>query len=244
MNYLKILTGALLLAVAGHAQEEFKLKHPYPDYSVFSDFEITAMANRIRASNPQIYRGGWEWDRLLRRYIDEGRKETAALEILRGYFMSILDRYDDAVREGKGGEFNLLPGHRAWGAAGRVRIYEELARMGMINEIETAKFYQIFRQSMVLSYNYNMLERSVNNRPYGMNAGPAVALKVFPEMPELKKHRRWLNALWRELTEYGDTTETTYFPYGPLLLQGWIDMAEGMGKFDEARELLFALAKR
>ena len=74
MNYLKLLTGALLLAVAGHAQEEFKLKHPYPDYSVFSDFEITAMANRVRASNPQIYRGGWEWDRLLRRYIDEGRK--------------------------------------------------------------------------------------------------------------------------------------------------------------------------
>ena len=244
MNYLKLLTGALLLAITGHAQEEFKLKHPYPDYSVFSGFEITAMANRIRASNPQIHRGGWEWDRLLRRYIDEGRKETAVLEILRGYFMSILDRYDDAVREGKGGEFNLLPGHRAWGAAGRVRIYEELAKQGVLNEIEKAKFYQVFRQSMALSYNYNMLERSVNNRPYGMNGGPAVALKVFPDMPELKKHRRWLDVLWRELTEYGDTTETNYFPYGPLLLQGWIDMAEGMDKFQEDRELLYALARR
>ena len=47
-------------------------------------------------------------------------------------------------------------------------------------------------------------------------------------MPEPKTHRRWFDALWRELTEYGDTTETNYYPYGPLLLQGWIDMAEGM----------------
>ncbi|SVA62928.1 uncharacterized protein METZ01_LOCUS115782, partial [marine metagenome] len=195
----------MLVVVTGSAQEGFKLKHPYPDYSVFSDFEITAMANRIRSSNPQIHRGGWEWDRLLRRYIDKGRNETAALEILRGYFMSILDRYDAAVSEGKGDEFNLLPGHKAWGAAGRVRVYEELARQGMLSEIEKAKFHHIFKQSMALSYDYNMLERSVNNRPYGMNGGPAVALKVFPDMPELKKHRRWLDVLWRELTEYGDT---------------------------------------
>ncbi|MDP6794122.1 MAG: hypothetical protein QGG00_01900 [Verrucomicrobiota bacterium] len=238
------LIWTLLLATTAQAEEGFKLKHPLPDYSVYSDFEITTMANRIRESRPQIQRGGWEWDRLLRRYIDEGRREAGAIKVLQGYFMSILDRYDEAVRNGTGDEYNLLPGHKAWGAAGRVRVYEELARQGMLSDIEKAKFYQIFRQSMVLSYDYPMLERSVNNRPYGMNAGPAVALKVFPDMPELKTHRRWLDALWRELTEYGDTTETNYYPYGPLLLQGWIDMAEGMDKFKTDRNLLYALAKR
>ena len=242
MNRVLLLLGLVLLGTPASAQETFKPKHPYPDYSGFSEFEIMAMAEQVRASRPQILRGGWECDRLLRRYIDEGRKESGALEALHGYFMSILDRYDEAVRKGEGDEFNLLPGHRAWGAAGRVRIYEELVRQGRLSEIEKAKFYQIFRQSMALSYDYNMLERSVNNRPYGMNAGPAVALNVFPDMPELKKHRRWLDALWRELTEYGDTTETNYYPYGPLLLQGWIDMAKGMGKFEEDRELLHALA--
>ena len=45
------------------------------------------------------------------------------------------------------------------------------------------------------------------------------------------------------MTEYGDTTEMNYYPYGPLL-QGWIDMAEGMDKFKTDRELLYALAKR
>ena len=244
MNIVSLLLGVFLWAATLPAQEEFRLKHPLPDYSVYSDFEITAMANRVRASRPQILRGGWEWDRLLRRYIDEGRSEAGALEVLHGYFMSILDRYDEAVRSGKGAEFNLLPGHKAWGAAGRVRIYKELVRQGMLSKIEQAKFRQIFRQSMALSYDYPNLERSVNNRPYGMNGGPAVALKVFPDMPELKTHRRWLDALWRELTEYGDTTETNYYPYGPLLLQGWIDMAEGMDKFKTDRELLHALAKR
>ncbi|MED5278711.1 MAG: hypothetical protein VYD86_06295, partial [Verrucomicrobiota bacterium] len=231
MNRVSLLLGVFLWAATFPAQEEFRLKHPLPDYSVYSDFEITAMANRVRASRPQILRGGWEWGRLLRRYIDEGRSEAGALEVLHGYFMSILDRYDEAVRSGKRAEFNLLPGHKAWGAAGRVRIYKELVRQGMLSKIEQAKFRQIFRQSMALSYDYPNLERSVNNRPYGMNGGPAVALKVFPDMPELKTHRRWLDALWRELTEYGDTTETNYYPYGPLLLQGWIDMAEGMDKF-------------
>jgi len=244
MKRVSLLLWIILLAISAPAQEGFKLNHPLPDYSVYSDFEITAMANSVRASQPQILRGGWEWDRLLRRYIDEGRREAGALEVLHGYFMSILDRYDEAVRNGTGNQFNQLFGHQAWGAAGRVRIYEELVHKGMLSEIEKAKFRHIFKQSMALSYDYPNLERSVNNRPYGMNAGPAVSLKVFSDMPELKTHRRWLDALWRELTEYGDTTETNYYPYGPLLLQGWIDMAEGMDKFKTDRELLYALAKR
>ena len=72
---------------------------------------------------------------MLRRYIGEGRMEAGVIKVLLGYFMSILDRYDDAVRNGTGDEYNLLPGHKAWGAAGRVRIYEELARQGILSKI-------------------------------------------------------------------------------------------------------------
>ena len=39
-------------------EEGLKLKYPLPDYSVYADFEITTMANRIRASRPQYNRGG------------------------------------------------------------------------------------------------------------------------------------------------------------------------------------------
>ena len=88
MNRVSLLLGVFLWAATLPAQEEFRLKHPLPDYSVYSDFQITAMANRVRASRPQILRGGWEWDRLLRRYIDEGRSEAGALEVLQGYSVS------------------------------------------------------------------------------------------------------------------------------------------------------------
>ena len=112
MNRVSLLLGVFLWAATLPAQEEFRLKHPLPDYSVYSDFEITAIANRVRASRPQILRGGWEWDRLLRRYIDEGRSEAGALEVLHGYFMSILDRYDEAVRSGKGASLTCCRGTR------------------------------------------------------------------------------------------------------------------------------------
>ena len=131
----QLLISTLLLAITAPAEEGFKVKHPLPDYSVYSDFEITMMVNSVRQSRPQIQRGGWEWDRLLRRYIDEGRREAGAIKVLQGYFMSILDRYDEAVRNGTGDQYNLLSGHKAWGAAGRVRIYEELARQGILSKI-------------------------------------------------------------------------------------------------------------
>ena len=39
-------------------EEGLKLKYPLPDYSVYADFEITTMANRIHASRPQYNRAG------------------------------------------------------------------------------------------------------------------------------------------------------------------------------------------
>ena len=244
MKLWSILLIFVVVTLSSLPQDNVKLKHPLPDYSSFSDVEISAMAAQVRKSNPQMHRGGWEWDRLLARYVDGHRQEAGALKILQGYFMSILDRYDNIVKEGRGDEFNLLSGHKAWGAGGRMRIYEELVHYEMLTAHQREKFRMIVSQSLARSYDYPMLERGVNNRPYGMNGGPAVALRLFPNMPNLKKHRRWLDALWRELIEYGDTTETNYYPYGPLLLQGLLDMANGMDKFKANRELLYALAKR
>ena len=74
--------------------QNLDLTHPLPNYSPFKEDEIRAFASEVRRSNPQIHRGGWEWDRLLSRYIDNNREEENALPILKAYFMSILDRYD------------------------------------------------------------------------------------------------------------------------------------------------------
>ena len=56
MNRVSLLLGVLLWAATLPAQEGFRLKHPLPDYSVYSDFEITAMAGprieRVRVVLP------------------------------------------------------------------------------------------------------------------------------------------------------------------------------------------------
>ena len=211
--------------------------HPWPSYESVAD--IGALAEVVRQSQPAMQRGAWEWDRLLSRYIDGGRKEKNTLIILQAYFRSILDR------EGKGDRYKtFFGGHGAWGSGGRLRIYQELVRSNLLTTEEQAHFREIIRQALQQSFDYGSNERSANNRPYGMNGGPAIALRIFPDLPQAKIHRRWLDALWRELTEYGDTTETNYFPYGPIYLDGWLDMAEGMGKFKTERPFLHAHARR
>jgi hypothetical protein len=220
--------------------------HPRPSYTGYSDAEIDVMAKAVRKSRPQMHRGGWEWDRLLSRYVDGGRKENGAIRILHAYSLSILDRYYEAETAGEGDAFNLFPGHGAWGSGGRMRIYGELVRQNMLTPEQQATFKIIVNQSLKLGFDYPNIERGVNNRPYGMNGGPAIAVRIFPDMPNAAEHRRWLEAIWRELTEYGDTTETNYYPYGPLFLHGLLDMAEGMGRLEdpESRELIYALARR
>jgi len=59
-------------------------------------------------------------------------------------------------------------------------------------------------------------------------------------MPSVKRctlafvmFRRWLEAIWRELAQYGVTIETTYNPYSLLFLIGLLDLADGMGKLDD-----------
>ena len=228
---------ALDVAWGDRDAENLAKGHPRPFYEDVEDIE--AMAEALRRSQPSMQRGAWEWDRLLSRYVDGGRKEKNALIILQAYFRSILDR------EGKGARYKtFFWGHGAWGSGGRLRIYQELVRQNILTADEQAQFRAIVSDALENSFDYRNIERSANNRPYGVNGGPAIALRIFPDLPQATRHRRWLDALWRELAEYGDTTETNYFPYGPIYLDGLLDMAEGMGKFETERKFLHAHARR
>lgn len=249
MKTIPTLTGGVLVVfasttLASASDPDPADGHPRPTYSGYSDARIDAMSKAVRKSRPRMHRGGWEWDRLLSRYVDGGRKEKGALKILHAYFMSILDRYEDAKTAGKGDAFNLFPGHGAWGSGGRMRIYGELVRQNMLSPEQRATFKKIVNQGLELGFAYSNIERGANNRPYGMNGGPAIAVKMFPDMPNAENHRCWLDVLWRELIEYGDTTETNYYPYGPLYLHGLLDMAEGMGKLETERDFLYTHARR
>ena len=229
-----------IFACATLSAEEFNdlaAGHPRPSYENVED--ISAMAETVRKSQFTAQRGAWEWDRLLSRYIDAGRKEKNAIIILQAYFRSILDR------EGIGERYKtFFSGHGAWGSGGRLRIYQELVRQKMLTADEQAKFRKIVSEALSQSFDYENLERSANNRPYGMNGGPAMALRIFPDLPQATRHRRWLDALWRELKEYGDTTETNYFPYGPIYLDGFLDMAEGMNKLETERDFVYDHVRR
>ena len=70
--------------------------HPRPSYADYSKQEMKVLADAVRSSRPTMHRGGWEWDRLLTRYIDSHRKDHNELIILRAYFLSMLDRYNEA----------------------------------------------------------------------------------------------------------------------------------------------------
>ena len=231
-----------LLPALTHAGD-IPFSHPLPSYAHYDDLEISALAEQVRRSNPTIHRGGWAWDRLLCRFVDGGRKQKNELQILKAYFMSILDRYDEAAAVGE--TFTLFHNHKSWGSGGRMRIFAELVRQGVLSREEREKFKTLVTESLRLDFpDYSALERGVNNRPYGINGGPALAVKMFPDHPQCERHKPWLDALWRELVEYGDTTETNYYPYGPLYLQGLYDIAEGMGKFKSDRDFLHQHLRR
>ncbi len=237
---MRLSISVLLVATAvqAAAAEDPKSSHPRPSYSQYSDEEIKTLAEAVRESRPSMHRGGWEWDRLLTRYIDSGRKDKNELLILRAYFLSMVDRYEESKKTGN--PLTIFYNHKSWGSGGRIRIFEELREQKAIAPEEEASFTQLVLDSLRIDFpDYSAIERGVNNRPYGINGGPAIAVKMFPDHPHAVRHKPWLDALWRELVEYGDTTETNYYPYGPLYLTGLIDMAEGMNKFETEREFLY-----
>ena len=122
--------------------------HPRSSYSQYSEKEIAVQVAAVRESRPQMHRGGWQWDRLLERYIDSGRKDPNELKILRAYLLSILDRYQEAKDKGEEISFTLFYNHRSWGSGGRMRIYEELVRQNMLSESEKRDFRALVLHSL------------------------------------------------------------------------------------------------
>ena len=93
------LLAAISPLPAAENEEGPETGHPRPSYAHYSPEQVSELADAVRRIRPSMHRGGWEWDRLLTRYIDSGRRDNNELVILRAYFLSILDRYDDEVME-------------------------------------------------------------------------------------------------------------------------------------------------
>ena len=101
INFLRLACFLLSLnlfisLVEGEEKLEPDEGHPRASYLEYSKKEIKLQAEAVRQNRPQMHRGGWEWDRLLERYIDSERKDPNEIEILKAYLLSILDRYQES----------------------------------------------------------------------------------------------------------------------------------------------------
>ena len=97
----------------GAEEQDPAAGHPRPSCEHYSGEEMEALAGAVRKSRPQMHRGGWEWDRLLSRFIDGGRKRKKELRILKAYFFSIVDRYRESHTAGFGSILTLFENHRS-----------------------------------------------------------------------------------------------------------------------------------
>lgn len=218
-------------------------------------------------------RGWWMWDRLRARYVDEGRRNTNELKILQAAFRAlILDWHARLEARGEGDRMFIFfvtnaPGskterelpdgtvlirdlhgggyHGGWGGAARMRIYEELANRGMLTPEEKDRFKRIVYQSMSRRFlDFTKGSQHADNHSYGNGGGVAMALKLFPEAPQAREARAWIDRIWSHMSEFGDWTEWNYFPYGPIFLHGMIDIAEGMDWLEKESEIIHVVGSR
>ena len=218
-------------------------------------------------------RGWWQWDRLRCRYVDEGRKDRNTLRILRAVFRGlILDRHANLQAKGEGDLlyifFTTLRGgkreevleidgrqmsrdvhgggtHGGWGGAARMRIYEELAKQDMLTEEEKDRFREIVHQSFKRHFiDFSGGYQHANNHAFGNVGGIAIALRLFPDVPQADEARTWIYRIWKRFSQFGDWKEWTYYPYGPIFLHGMIDLAEERGALKTQRDLLYAVGRR
>ncbi|MEM7233553.1 MAG: hypothetical protein AAF517_15355 [Planctomycetota bacterium] len=218
-------------------------------------------------------RGWWTWDRLRCRYVDGGRKNEKELKILAAVFRAlILDWHAKLEAKGEGDLlyifFTTMRGdkrervlaidnrkllrdlhgggyHGSWGSACRMRIYEELARQGVLTDKERATFRKIVHQSLEPKFiNFREKGQSADNHTFGNGGGVALAIRIFPDAPQAKEARAWLDRIWKHLSDYGDWTEWNYYPYGPIFLHGLIDVAEATGRLETEADLINALGAR
>ena len=218
-------------------------------------------------------RGWWQWDRLRCRYVDEGRKDRNTLKILRAVFHGlILDRHANLQAKGEGDLlyifFTTLRGgkreevlevdnremlrdvhgggtHGGWGGGARMRIYEELAKQDMLTQEEKDRFREIVHQSFKRHFiDFNTGYQNANNHAFGNVGGIAIALRLFPDVPQADEARAWMERVWKDFSDFGDWKEWTYYPYGPIFLHGMIDLAEERGALKTQRDLLYAVGRR
>ncbi len=233
-----------------------------------------ALRNSLASSERYSFsRSWWQWDRLRCRYVDEGRVDENSLKILQAVFRGlILDWHRKLEKKGEGDLmyifFTTLKGdkrervlevgnrtlhrdlhgggyHGGWGGAARMRIYEELTRQGMLNDEEQTRFRQIVHQSLERKFlDFKAGSQQADNHSFGNAGGVALALKLFPDAPQAKEAREWIDRIWQHLAEFGDWTEWTYYPYGPIFLHGVLDVAEATGRIDSEGELINTLGQR
>lgn len=229
-----------------------------------------SLANRDTYS---FSRGWWAWDRLRCRYVDGGRQHENELKILAAAFRGlILDWHAKLEAKGEGDLlylfFTTVSGdkrervldienrilkrdvhgggyHGSWGGAARMRIYQELAEQGVLTESEKTRFKRIVHQSLERRFiDFTAKTQTANNHSFGNGGGVALALKLFPDVPQATQARAWLDRIWKHLADYGDWKEWNYYPYGPIFLHGMLDIAEATGRIESDRALINVVGQR
>ena len=248
-------------------------KHSYREVENIGELAVEMRRTTAEARSHSFSRAWFDWELLLRRYIDEGREDENALKMLGAFFRgAIFDRYRALEAKGEGDMLYLFhtsmsgnksavigggrtfqrdvhggQGHGGWGGHARMLIYEELVAGGVLTADEQALYRTLVVQSLREQIlDFGALERGANNRPYKNTGGLAAALRIFPDMPRAADYRAWIDRQWRELTEYGDIFEVNHFPYAGLHLTALMEIATETGKIKqpEDRKLIESIARR
>ena len=252
--------------LAGHP------RHDYLNVQNIDEMEAALRRSLGESERYSFSRGWWKWDRLRARYVDGGRKDENAIRILRAVFRAlILDWHARCEQRGEGDLFYIFfttnsgnkvsrqaadgrtlkrdhhggGYHGGWGGASRMRIYEELVRQNMLTEAEQARMKKIVHQSLSPTFlNFKSGSQHADNHSFGNGGGVALGIKLFPDAPQVKEARAWLDRIWNHLADFGDWTEWNYYPYGPIFLHGLVDIAEATGRLELEKELIDALGRR
>ena len=252
--------------LAGHP------RHDYLNVQNIDEMEAALRRSLGESERYSFSRGWWKWDRLRARYVDGGRKDENAIRILRAVFRAlILDWHARCEQRGEGDLFYIFfttnsgnkvsrqaadgrtlkrdhhggGYHGGWGGASRMRIYEELVRQNMLTEAEQARIKKIVHQSLSPTFlNFKSGSQHADNHSFGNGGGVALGIKLFPDAPQAREARAWLDRIWNHLADFGDWTEWNYYPYGPIFLHGLVDIAEATGRLESEKELIDALGRR
>ena len=84
-----------------------------------------------------------------------------------------------------------------------MRIYEELIRQNMLSDLEKATMKKIVYQSLDYRFlDFNKGSQSADNHSFGNGGGVALGIKLFPDAPQAKEAREWLDRIWNDLADF------------------------------------------